>query len=65
MLHLQMHDLAYFYHWPPNLLWKLPHSERVMWWKMVREQLRAENEGISGNSDFVDSGTPPKYKESM
>jgi len=44
---MEMHILAYVYHWERDTLWSLPIMERKMWVKMVHEQKEAENEAAS------------------
>ena len=57
---MEMHILAYTYHWDSHSLWSLPRNERRMWVELVVEQKKAEQKQIndSGNSS---SST---YKES-
>lgn len=57
---LEMHNLAYFYHWSREDCWNIPCTERGVFNDKIRQQLKAESGGSSN------SGTPnkPKYKES-
>lgn len=57
---LEIHNLAYFYHWGREECWNTPCTERGVFNDRIRQQLKAES-GSSNNS-----GTPnkPKYKES-
>ena len=57
---LEIHNLAYFYHWGREECWNTPCTEREVFNYQIRKQLKAESGGSSN------SGTPktPKYKES-
>lgn len=55
-----MHTLAYYYHWDRNTLWNLSRSERKMWVKMVRAQIKAENNDL----DDDDINSVSTYRES-
>lgn len=57
---LEIHNLAYFYHWGREECWNTPCTERGVFNDKIRQQLKAENSSVSG------SGTPskPKYRES-
>lgn len=57
---LEIHNLAYFYHWGREECWNTPCTERGVFNDQIRQQLKAES-GSSNNS-----GTPKKssYKES-
>lgn len=56
---MEIHNLAYFYHWGVRECWELPCTERRVFNDRIRKQLKAENNG--GNN----SGTPKtsSYKE--
>lgn len=58
---MEIHNLAYFYHWGREECWNCPCHERGMWNDRLKQQMKAEN-GHSGNN----SGNTPKssYKES-
>lgn len=57
---LEIHNLAYFYHWGREECWNTPCTERGVFNDRIRSQLKAESKGSSN------SGTPKKskYKES-
>lgn len=57
---MEMHILAYTYHWDSRSLWSLPRNERRMWVELVVEQKKAEQKQIN-NSGNSSSST---YKES-
>lgn len=40
---LEMHILAYFYHWSRDSVVSMPRRERRMWVNQIREQIKAEN----------------------
>ena len=56
---LEIHNLAYIYHWSREECWNIPCTERGVFNDMIKQQIKAES---GGNN----SGTPnkPKYKES-
>ena len=56
---LEIHNLAYIYHWSREECWNIPCTERGVFNDMIKRQIKAES---GGNN----SGTPnkPKYKES-
>ena len=59
---MEIHNLAYFYHWGSKECWDLPCTERRVFNDRIRKQIKAESDGGS------DSGVSPKkssYKESM
>lgn len=58
---IEVHNLAYFYHWGREECWNTPCTERGVFNDRIRQQLKAEYGG--GSSD---SGTSnkPKYRES-
>lgn len=58
---IEIHNLAYFYHWSREECWNVPCTERGMFNDQIRKQMKAEN---GGNN----SGSPKdisKYRESM
>ena len=57
---MEIHNLAYFYHWSRQECWNMPCTERGVCNDQIRRQLKAEN----GSND---SDTPSlnKYKESF
>lgn len=56
---LEIHNLAYVYHWSREECWRTPCTERGVFNDMIKQQMKAESGGKN-------SGTPnkPKYKES-
>lgn len=56
---MEIHNLAYFYHWGREELWNMPCTERGVWNDRIKQQIKAENK--SSNN----SGNTPKssYKE--
>lgn len=40
---MEIHNLAYFYHWGREECWNMPCTERGMWNDKIRQQLKAEN----------------------
>ena len=57
---MEVHNLAYFYHWGREECWNMPCTERGVFNDLIRKQLKAE-------SGSMNSGTSPKssnYKES-
>lgn len=57
---MEIHNLAYFYHWGAKECWELPCSMRRVFNDRLRKQLKAESNGGSNSSN-----TPKKssYKE--
>lgn len=59
---MEIHNLAYFYHWGREECWNTPCTERGVFNDRIRQQMRAESGSSSNN------GTPKKsldkYKES-
>lgn len=58
---MEIHNLAYFYHWGREECWNTPCTERGVFNDRIRQQMRAESSGSNN------SGTPKsldKYKES-
>jgi hypothetical protein len=37
-----MHQLAYAYHWSPEVLWLLSNKEREMWYDLLMQQINQE-----------------------
>ena len=60
---LQMHLLAYEYHWGYNELLDMPRSDRGLFYDMVQEQLKAENDSIR-ESTHNTSSSSKTYMES-
>ena len=58
---MEMHALAYCYHWDSLSLWNLPRNERKMWVEMVVEQHKAERKQINDGG----SSSSSTYKESV
>lgn len=56
---IEIHNLAYFYHWGRKECWEIPCTERGVFNDKIKQQIKAE----SGNN----SGTTPtksnEYKE--
>jgi len=63
-MRLEMHELAYFYHFPPESIRSMSIKEREMWHSMVRKQIEFENEGNNGKPNIDNSNSPKNYKES-
>lgn len=59
---LEIHNLAYFYHWSREECWNTPCTQRGVFNDQIRKQLKAESSGNSGSN----SGTQNTkgYKES-
>ena len=57
---MEMHILAYCYHWDSRSLWSLPRNERKMWTDMVIAQHKAEQQQINDGG----SSSSSTYKES-
>lgn len=58
---LEIHNLAYFYHWGREECWNTPCTQRGVFNDQIRQQLKAESGSSSG-------GSPKKhstYKESQ
>lgn len=58
---MEVHNLAYFYHWGREECWNTPCTERGVFNDLIRKQLKAESNSSSNG------GTTPKnnkYKES-
>lgn len=58
---MEIHNLAYFYHWGREECWNIPCTERGVFNDKIRQQLKAESGG-SNNSGTTPN--KPKYKES-
>lgn len=59
---MEIHNLAYFYHWGYAECWNIPCTERRVFNDRIRKQLKAESNGGSN------SGNTPKkssYKENI
>ena len=57
---MEIHNLAYFYHWSRQECWNMPCTERGVFNDQTRRQLKAEN----GSNDN-DTPSLNKYKESF
>ena len=55
---LQIHLLAYKYHWGYEELMTMPRQERKLFYDMVLEQINAENESVKES----EQGTPTSKK---
>lgn len=60
---LQMHLLAYKYHWGYNELLDMTRSDRGLFYEMVQEQLKAESESIRESTRNTSSSSKT-YMES-
>lgn len=43
---IEVHNLAYFYHWGRTECWDMPCTERGVFNDQIRRQLKAESEGF-------------------
>ena len=59
---LEIHNLAYFYHWSREECWNIPCTERGVFNDQIRQQMKAENGGSNNSGTHIQ---PNKYKESM
>ena len=57
---MEIHNLAYFYHWSRQECWNMPCTERGVFNDQIRRQIKAEN----GSNDN-DTPSLNKYKESF
>ena len=60
---MEMHNLAYFYHWSREECWNIPCTERGVFNDRIRQQMRAENKGSSNSSSTPKS--PRDYRENI
>ena len=60
---MEMHNLAYFYHWSREECWNTPCTERGVFNDRIRQQMRAESKGSSNSSSTPKS--PRDYKENI
>ena len=60
---LQMHLLAYKYHWGYNELLDMTRSDRRLFYDMVQEQLKAESDSIQESMKNTSSSSKT-YMES-
>ena len=58
---VEMHILAYDYHWDNHTIWSLPRNERKMWVDMLMQQHKAEHDSINNSA----SSSSSTYKESF
>ena len=58
---LQVHLLAYKYHWGYNEILDMTRKDRNLFYEMVLEQLNAENESMKQSSK---TSTSSRYAES-
>lgn len=56
---LEIHQLAYFYHWGREECWNTPCSQRGVFIDQIKQQIKLEN-GKSPSSP-----NKPKYKENQ
>lgn len=47
---MEMHVIAYIYHWERDTLWKLSSRERRTWVKMIMTQKQMENESMNSKT---------------
>ena len=57
---LEIHNLAYIYHWSREECWNIPCAERGVFNDRIKRQLKAE----SGGSSNSGTHNPKEYKES-
>ena len=50
---MEMHTIAYVYHWDRNTLWELSFKERRMWYDMIIKQKQAEEEALENATKDV------------
>lgn len=60
---MDIHILAYTYHWSRESLWDMTRSERTMWVKLVQMQKQAESNALNNSSNKGYS--PSAYRESI
>ena len=48
---MEIHNLAYFYHWGYSECWNLPCTERRLFNDRIRRQLKAESNGGNNSSN--------------
>lgn len=58
---LEVHNLAYFYHWSREECWNIPCTERGVFNDQIRQQLKAESSSSSNSGTTPNK--PNKYKE--
>ena len=58
---MEMHLIAYYYHWSRSEVWELPVLERRMWSEVIQEQIKAENNAVNKGDN---SKQLSEYKES-
>ena len=59
-----MHLLAYKYHWGYEELMNMPRKERKLFYDMVLEQIKAENDSIDESSKQDTPTSKKTYVES-
>ena len=58
---IEIHNLAYFYHWSREECWNTPCTERGMFNDQIRLQLKTDTSNSGNNSSNHNNN---KYKES-
>lgn len=56
---MEIHTLAYMYHWGSEECWDMPVTRRGVFVDMIQKQIRVENKGVNNGSPSKSS-----YKES-
>lgn len=59
---MEIHNLAYFYHWDYQSCWHIPCTERGVFNDQIRKQLKAESRSYSSSKSG--NSNPKSYKES-
>ena len=59
---MEIHNLAYFYHWGWKECWDMPCTERGVFNDRIRQQMRAESKGSSNSST---PKSPREYRENV
>lgn len=60
---MEIHNLAYFYHWGRDECWNLPCTERGVFNDKIRLQLKFESNG--GKNSGTPKTSPKEYRESI
>lgn len=59
--YMEMHNLAYFYHWGRDECLHCPCSQRGVYNDQIKQQVKAESTG--GKTSPTPGSGSPKYKE--
>ena len=51
-LYLEVHTIAYFYHWTEEVILKLTTEKRKMYFKLIQEQVKAESGTDEDEDDY-------------